>query len=172
MARQFLPSTLEDFQAFFLNESWAGVLNKVTTPDIEFKTESFSASATGGEKEKVLKILKPMKPKLTFSDHSEKVIALVGNPAGKDEPLILRGSLDRDGQSVPVKLTMQGDWFKLAGGDLESGGQAATTEIEGSLDLYEINIGGVEVLHVDIINRIYRTDGVDHWAELRGNIGL
>ncbi len=172
MAKQFLPSTLEDINCFFRDESWAGVCNKVTLPDVEFKTEAFSASATGGEKEKMLKTLKAMKPKLVFSDINARIIGIVGNPQGKDEPFILRGSIDRDGVAVGIKVTMQGDWFKLGGGELTSGGQEATNEIEGSLDLYEIEIDGAEVLHVDIINKVYRTNGVDHFAAIRANLGL
>lgn len=172
MSKQFLPTTLSDFQVFFLDESWAGVLNKLTLPDVEFKTEAFTGSATGGEKEKVLPIVKALKPKLNFSDYNAKVLGLVGNPTGKDEPLIFRGSMDRDGTAVSVKITMQGDWFKSSTGEVASGGQEATTELEGSLDLYVIEIDGVEVLYLDIVNRIYKTNGVDHWADIRSNIGL
>lgn len=173
MSRQFSPTTLSDFQVFFLDESWGGVLNKLTLPDIELKTESFTASATGGEKDKVLPIMKALKPKLNFSDINAKILALVGNPTGKDEPLILRGSMDRDGVPVGVKITMQGDWFKASHGELASGGQEANTELEGSLDLYSIEIDGKASLYVDLINRVYKPDGVtDVWEKLRANIGL
>jgi P2 family phage contractile tail tube protein len=168
--KQFLPSTLSDFQCFFLDESWAGVLNKITPPDIEFKTETFTASGTGGEKDKVLPIVKALKPKLTFSDYHPKVFGLVGNPKGRENPLIMRGSFNRDGVEVAVKLTMQGDWFKQSMGELASGGQEATLELEGSIDMYVIQINGTEVVYLDIVNRIYRTNGVDHWETLRKNL--
>lgn len=171
MSKQLLPTTLSDFQVFFLNEGWAGVVNKLTLPDIEFKTETFTASATGGEKEKVLPILKSLKPKINFSDYSAKVLALVGDPDGKTKPLIFRGSIDRDGVAVGVKITMQGDWFKSSIGELTSGGQEAKLELEGSLNVYTIEIDGGEVVHVDLGNRIYRTDGKDHFATLRSQIG-
>ncbi len=172
MSKQFLPTTLSDFQVFFLNESWAGVLNKLTPPDIEFKTETFTSSATGGEKEKVLPIIKSLKPKLNFSDYNSKVLGLVGNPEGRTEPLIFRGSIDRDGTAVGVKITMQGDWFKSSMGELASGGQEATVELEGSLDIYTVEIDGEETVHVDLTNRVYRTNGTDHWEAIRKNIAL
>ncbi len=173
MSKQYLPTTLSDFQVFFLDESWGGVLNKLTPPDIELKTETFTGSATGGEKAKVLPILKELKPKLNFSDMNAKVFALIGNPEGKDEPLILRGSMDRDGVAFGVKITMQGDWFKASNGEMATGGQEANTEIEGSLDLYSIEIDGKQSLYVDIVNRVYKPDGeTDVWENIRKNIGL
>ena len=172
MAKQNLPTTLSDFQAFFLDESWAGVLNKLTPPDIEFLTETFTGSATGGEKDKVLPLTKAMKPKLNFSDYNAKVLGLIGNPSGKEEPLIIRGSIDRDGAEIPVKLTMQGDWYKSSMGELTTNGHEAVLEVEGSLDFYKIEIDGDEVLELDIVNRVYKTNGVDHWEQLRKNIGL
>lgn len=172
MSEQFQPSTLSDFQVFFLDESWAGILNKLNTPDIELKTETYTATATGGEKEKVLPILKPMKPKLVFSDFNAKVLGLIGNPASQSEPLIFRGSMDRDGTNVPIKITMQGDWFKLSGSELTTGGQETTLEVEGSLNLYSVEIDGKQSLYVDIINKVYKPDGTtDVWVDIRKNLG-
>ena len=170
MSKQFLPTTLSDFQVFFLDEGWAGVVNKLTLPDIEFKTETFTASATGGEKEKVLPILKALKPKVNFSDYSAKVLGLVGNPQGREEPLTFRGSIDRDGVAVGVKITMQGDWFKSSIGEVSSGGQEAMVELEGSLLAYKIEIDGKEVIDIDLRTRVYKTDGIDHWEAIRKNI--
>lgn len=170
MSKQFLPTTLSDFQVFFLKEGWAGVVNKLTLPDIEFKTETFTSAATGGEKEKVLPILKALKPKINFSDYNAKVLGLVGNPKGKDEPLIFRGSIDRDGVAVGVKITMQGDWFKSSIGELATGGQEAKLELEGSLHAYKIEIDDAEVVDIDLMNRTYKTNGKDHWADIRTQI--
>lgn len=172
MNNQNLPSTLSDFQVFFMDGSWGGVINKVSTPDIEQKTETFTASATGGEKEKVLPVLKPMKAKLTVSDLNPKILGLIGNKLGREIPLVLRGSMDRDGEHVPVKLIMQGDWFKVSAGELATGGEEVTMEVECSLDMYSVFINNLPSLHVDIVNRIFRPDGItDVWADIRKNIG-
>lgn len=170
MSKQFLPTTLSDFQVFFLNESWAGVVNKLTLPDIEFKTETFTSTATGGEKEKVLPILKALKPKINFSDYNTKVLSLVGTSSTEVNALTFRGSIDRDGVAVGVKIEMEGDWFKSSIGELTAGGQEAKLELEGSLNVYTIEIDGTEAVHVDLKNRVYRTDGVDHWATIRNQI--
>lgn len=171
--KQNLPSTLSDFQCFFLDESWAGVMNKITLPDIEFKTETFTPSATGGERKKVLPTVKEMVAKLTVGDYNEKIIGMIGNPSGRDEQLTFMGDIDRDGENIGIKITMQGDWYKMAGGDKESGGQTIEMEVEGSLFFYSIEIDGQASLYIDLENRVYKPDGkTDVWEKIRKNIGL
>ncbi len=172
MAKQNLPSMLVDLMVFMLDESWGGVVNKLSVPDVEFKTESQTGSGTGGERERVLPIIKALKTKVNFSDYSAKVAGLIGDPSGKDEPLIFRGAIDRDGQIGSVKITMQGDWFKLAGGDMSTGGQEAMMEVEASLDIYTLEIDGAEVIHVDIPGKVYRLNGVDKFEEIRKALGM
>lgn len=171
MAKQNLPSMLVDIMVFMLDESWGGVVNKLTLPDVEFKTESQTGSGTGGERERMLPILKPLKSKVNFSDFSATIAGLVGNPDGKDEPLIFRGAIDRDGTIGAIKITFQGDWFKLAGGDMSAGGQEAMMEVEASLDIYTLEIDGDEVIHVDIPGKIYRLNGVDQFESIRKALG-
>ncbi len=172
MARQSLPSTLSDLNVFFANESWAGAANKVKMPDLELKTETFTAGGTGVERDKVLPILKALKTTITWQDYSARLLGMFGNPAAADEPIILRGSFNRDGEELPIKVKMQGDIFKQSFGDLEAGGSAAQNEMEVSLKFYEVEINGIEAIYVDADNRIFRTFGVDHWRDLRRNIGL
>lgn len=172
MAQQNLPSMLVDFQLFFDDEAWGGVVNKLTPADIEFKTETQTGSATGGERDRVLPILKPLKPKLTVSDYHPKFLGLIGNPAAKEEPITTKGAIDRDGVTQAVEITMQGDWYKMSMGELSTGGQEANLDIEGTLDIYTIEIDGKEIIHIDIPGKIYRLNGVDQFTKLRKAIGM
>ena len=172
MAKQSLPSTLSDLNAFFANESWAGALNKVKLLDIELKTETFTAGGTGVERDKVLPILKALKTTMTWSDYSSKVLSMVGNPNAANEPIILRGSFNRDGTELGIKIKMQGDFFKQSFNEMATGGVEATTETDVSLSFYSVEIDGDEAIYVDADNRVFRTGGTDHWEQIRSNLGM
>jgi P2 family phage contractile tail tube protein len=171
MSEQNLPSVLVDINVFFLDESWAGVVNAIELPDIEYKTEEQIGSGTGGELTRMLPILKSMKVKQTVSNFNPKLSALVGNPAGRDEPLIYRGAVDSDSVIQEYKVTIQADWFKRSRGKQEVGGVEVKSEMEGSVVVYTEELDGEEHLHIDIPGKICRVDGVDRWADIRKALG-
>ncbi len=83
------------------------------------------------------------------------------------------GSYQRDdtGEIDAVEITMRGKHIELEPGDAEPG-KDTEFKTKSTLTYYKLNINGQDVVEIDVVNMIYKIDGVDRLAEHRKNIGL
>lgn len=71
---------------------------------------------------------------------------------------------------VPLIVSVRGRWKKFQLGTLKPQ-EAAEWEDELTCDYVKVELGGRELVEVDVLNNIWRVDGVDLLVALRANLG-
>lgn len=71
---------------------------------------------------------------------------------------------------VPVVITVQGSW-KKAGGFTFKPGEHGDTDDEVACTYLRVEVDGVELYEIDVLNNIYKVGGDDLLATMRQNLG-
>lgn len=161
-----LPSVLNDINAFFKDESYAGLCNTVTLPKVVVKTVDQVLAGVAGDIERDVGKLEKLESEVTISDYSPKVLALVGSRTSRDEVFVVRGAMDRDGEISTVIVRQAGFWKSTEFNEFKPETEA-TTKFAIAVEFYELEIDGTEVIHIDKMNNIFRVGGVDRNEEIR-----
>ncbi len=165
MAR--LPSVINDINAFFKDESFAGVCNTVTLPKVVVKTTDMVLAGYAGDIERDLGKLEKLESEVTISEYNSKVIDLVGNRESRDEQFVIRGALDVDGQIKSVVVRQQGFWKSYEHGGDFKGEEEAALKFAIAVEVYGLEIDGKEVVFIDKPNNIFRVNGKDRNQAIR-----
>lgn len=165
MAR--LPSVLQDMNAFFRDDSYAGLCNTLTLPTIAVKTADFVLAGIGGDMEKALNKLEALESTVTISNYASRVINLLGSNDSRDEVMTFRGAMDNDGGSIStVIVRQQGLWKSLEFNEWAPENEG-TNQFTIAVEMFELEIDGVEVIHIDKMNNVFRVNGVDRNEAIR-----
>lgn len=161
-----LPSVLVDINAFFADESYAGLCNAMTLPKVVLKTIDQTLAGVAGVVERDVGKLEKLECEVTISDYADKVMNLVGDRASRDEVFMVRGALDFDGAIKTVIVRQQGYWKSLELNELKPETEA-TTKFAIAVTVFELEIDGKEIVHIDKMNNIFRINGVDRNESIR-----
>lgn len=166
------PRVLKNFNAFVNGRGMAGRIEELELPEISFKMEGFRAGGMDAETELDMG-QEAMTAKYTFADPDAENLKLVGITTGQPVRVISRGSFvrDSDGSRVAVVAECGGRFKKLGLGSWKSG-EKSSHEFEQALDYFRLNVGGEDVMEIDILNMKRVIGGVDQLAGIRADIGL
>lgn len=165
-----LPQVMQDMIVYLADESFAGHINKMTLPDIAIKTAEKVLSGAAGTIDISLGRLEKMTSEVTIEAYSRLAIGLVGSNKGRDELLVCRGALLNDGVVVPVVIRFSGLWTKLGLGDLSPEKEIETTTTV-SIEHFEFEMDGQELVYIDKLSNIVRLNGEDLNADVRAALG-
>lgn len=167
-----IPSVLADFNAFFKNESYAGLANKVTLPKIAVKTIDFDGAGIGGTMKRDVGKLEAMESEITISDYASKVLDNIGSRESRDEQIVFRGALDQNGQIKTCIVRMSGFWREVEFNEWAAGGVEATTKFVIDIEFIEIELDGAILFKVDKLNNEFvGPNGKDRNKEIRQALG-
>lgn len=163
-----IPRILKNWQAFVNGVGYAGLLPKFEAPEVSRKMEAHRAGGMDGEFEMDMG-MEAMTAKLTMDEPIADIISAFADGGGRVQ---VRGSFvrDNDGSRVAVVQEIGGRWKKINLGDWEAGSKAPIEE-EVAVDYYRVNIGGTDVIEIDVVNMIRIIGGVDELEGLRADIG-
>lgn len=166
------PRILKNFNVFVNGRGQAGVAKTIKLPEISLKTEGFRGGGMDAETE-VDMGMDAMTATYTFADPDPENFKLVGLATGNSVRTTARGSFVRDSDAtrVAVVVEMGGRFKKMSMGDWEAG-KASDQEFEHTLNYYRLNVGGEDVIEIDVINCKRIIGGVDQLAGIRADIGL
>lgn len=167
-----LPRILKNFNASVNGRGMAGRVEELELPEIAFKMEGFRAGGMDAETE-VDMGQEAMTAKYTFADPDSENLKLVGVTNGSSARVIARGSFVRDSDNtrVAVIAEMGGKFKKLGLGTWKSG-EKASNEFEHALNYFRLNVGGEDVIEIDVLNMKRIIGGQDQLAGIRADIGL
>lgn len=161
-----LPSVLVDMNAFFKDQSYAGLCNTVTLPKVVTKTIDQTMAGVAGDIERDVGKLEKLECEVTITDYSGTVIGLVGSRDSRDEVFTLRGAVDVDGTIKTVIVRQQGFWKSVEFNEWKPESEA-TTKFAIAVEMFELEIDGTEVIHIDKMNNVFRINGVDRNEAIR-----
>jgi hypothetical protein len=166
------PRILKNFTTFVNGRGKAGVVEELELPEIDFKQDAFRAGGMDAETE-VDMGQGAMSAKFTFLDPDPRDLALVGLTTGNSVRTTSRGAFvrDSDGETVAVVCELGGKFKKLSMGNWKAG-EKANQVYEMAVNYYRLNVGGVDVIEIDVLNMRRIIGGVDQLAGIRADIGI
>ena len=165
-----IPDTLRNFTAFVDGYGQAGLCDEITLPVIELETEEYR----GGGMDAPVEIdvgQKALTATIKFKTYNDRQFRLWGLIDGAKVPFTFRGAMRSTRATTPIVVKLRGVYKKIDMGSLktkETGG--LTCEIAARF--YQLTIGGVEQIYIDIENMVRRIGGVDQLAELRQALNI
>ncbi|WP_163836959.1 phage major tail tube protein [Spartinivicinus ruber] len=166
-----VPSILTDMNAFFKDESFAGICNTITLPKIAFKTSDFTAAGIAGDIERSLHRLEKLEAEVTISSYSNKVLELLGQPESTQEEFRIRGSLDVNGDIKAIMIKLRGLWKSMELNEFKPESEA-TMKFAIVPDLYQFELEGSELFYIDKKNYEVRINGEDRTKKIREALGI
>ena len=166
-----VPSILTDMNAFFKDQSFAGVCNTITLPKIAYKTTDFTAAGIAGDVERSLHRLEKLECEITISDYNDKVLGLLGQPESEQEEFRIRGSLDVNGEIKAVMVKLRGLWKSMELNEFKPESEA-TMKFSIAPDLYQFEMDGNELFYIDKKNYELRINGEDRTKKIREALAI
>lgn len=161
-----LPSVLVDINCFFDDESFAGVANTMTLPKIVTKTIDMVMSGVAGDMARDIGRLEKLECEVTISDYAPRIMGLVGSRDSREEVFVARGAVDVEGTIRTVVVRQQGFWRELEFNEWAPE-KEATNKFAINVEMFEVELDGREVIHIDKLNNIFRINGVDRNQSIR-----
>lgn len=163
-----LPRQLKAFNFYTDGESFAGRIDTLTLPSLNFLMEAHRGGGMDAAKEIELG-MEVLTASMVLSDYSPSLLTLLG----KDNvPFVARGAVQKQGANPePVVVNMRG-MLKTSEHSEWNPGTKSTNTFTLTLDYYRFRQNGVQLVEIDILN-MQRTFGeTDQLAGLRAAIGL
>lgn len=162
-----LPNLVTDFVAFIDGIGYAGSIKEATLPKIALVTEEHIAGGMGGTIEIFMGAVEKMELSMTIDGLSPEFLKTLGNP---DTPLTLRGALKSGAVTETAIFQTRGLYKEIEFGNMarkDKGSQKLTA----ILTYFKATIGGVEIIEVDVLGKIFKVNGKDLMAEQRAALG-
>lgn len=166
-----VPRVLRNFNAFVNGIGYAGRINEVELPEVSIKQEEHRGGGMDAPRQ-IDMGMEAMTAKLTFAEYIREVLSTFGSLDSNATRITFRGAIQRDAETpVPVVCELGGSVSKSTMGTWKAG-DAATHEVEMSVNYYKLTIGADEVYEIDVDNMIRRVNGEDRLAGIRAAIGM
>lgn len=165
-----IPQVLKKFNLIVDGRGQAGVCETVKLPDLAIKTEELMA----GGLDVPISVdmgMETLEGGFTMHEWNPDLFRLFGVQDQAAVQLTFRGILKDDTNSVPVVVKMQGMYKTLNMGEATAG---EVPKLEATLPLrfYSLEIGGRELIYIDVPNMVRRINGVDVLAADRAALAL
>ena len=165
-----IPKILKNFNLFVNGRGYVGLVEDITLPKLSAKMTELHS---GGMDMPLDLELGMDKLECSFSlfEYDVDTIAQFGLNNGAQVPLTLRGALDNEEGVTPVVITLQGAWKELDFGTWKAGDKPSL-KVNISVRYYKLEIGGEEMVELDVANMIRKVKGVDQLETTRSAIGI
>lgn len=170
-----VPDKLINFKVYSEGNDVIGVAD-AELPAIEYMTEGLSGAGILGEIEApAFGQMKSLAVKLKFRTITKDGVGLL---AAKTHKLDLRGSIqaydaaDAEFKPYAAKLVVHGLTKKSGLGKFEVG-KPGDSEVELECTYLKLSVGDQdEALEIDKLNFVFKVNGEDQMAEVRGHLGI
>jgi P2 family phage contractile tail tube protein len=169
---QKLPQVLTDFNTHVDGEGFAGVANKITLPEVIFKTLDKDLTGNAGAFEIFTGSIDKLESEVELSTlAATNIWSLIGSEEAAETAIIFRGSLRDGANDVGLKITYQGIWKSIGFNDLEKGAEVAT-KYKLSLRKFVLEVDGEENIYINLPTWEVRINGNDLGSKIKSNLGL
>ncbi len=166
-----LPQTLKNFAVFLDGRAYIGKAPECNLPKLTIKKDDYRA----GGMDVPIAIdmgMEKMECTFTLAECNANALGLFGLIAGADKNLVFRGAAQTQGSAaVPIVATIRGRVHEVDPGTWKAGDQQAEKYMI-SVNYYDLNVNGTDVITIDIVNMIRLINGSDEMASLRAALGM
>ncbi len=161
---------LKNFQLFVDGFGYAGKVEELTPPKLTIKTEELRAGGMDAPVEIDMGMEK-IETNFILIEFDPQVLVRFGLVSGNAVALTLRGALVDDTTTTPMTIRAQGMFKEIDMGKFKAGDKPTMT-CSVTCRYYLLEIGGKQIVEIDIDNMTRVIDGKDQLAEVRAAIGL
>lgn len=170
MSKNVIPEKINDFNVYNEGDKLIGVSDEVSLPEInELTSELSGPGLLGSVDTPTFGKFESMEMEVPFRTLYESAFKLM-RPL-RNVALTLRGAVQvSDGEGnvefVGMRVVIRGKKKGLTAGKFKQG-EGTGSAVKLSLTYIMIELNGKQRLEIDILNSIYRVDGVDMLAAIR-----
>ena len=165
-----LPKTLRNMTAFVDGRGYLGKVKSVELPKLTIKTREHRSGGMDIPIEIDIGMEK-MESTLSFLEFSRELIGQFGRTEGTEVPITVRGVQTNGQESESIIAHMRG-MIRVIDPGSWSVGEDTEIKIEMAVNYYKLEIGGLEVVEIDVLNMVRRIDRVDILAGQRRALGI
>lgn len=155
-------------------ESWLGAVSEAEVPQLKTLLSEHNALGMVG-KIKLPTGLDTMEAKFKFTSYYGNVLAATGNPFRATKIQVRANVEEWNGEGLnsetPLVIHFTGNFINPNFGKFK---QHDNVELDAEMNVWFVKVvlGDRVVLEVDVINNIWKVDGVDVLANYRRNLGI
>lgn len=167
-----IPNVLRNINCFVDGRGFAGRVSELTLPKLTVKTEEHEAGGLDAPVE-IDMGLEKLEAMFTLRSVEADVLRSWGLRSGDLAPLTFRGALqsEADGSITEAVATMRGVLREV---DFGAWKPRESPELKATMAVryYKLEIGGEELVEIDVENMVRRVDGVDQLEAQRAALGV
>ena len=165
------PQRLQNFAVFADGKGYVGLAPELNLPKVTSKTEEYRAGGMDTPVE-VITGTEKLECSFTLAEYNAAVMALWGITTSAETQFSFRGAVQRQGEDAQaIVATIGGRIKELDPGTWKAGDQA-TLKSSIAVTYYKLNINGVDVIEIDVVNMKRIIKGVDQLASQRAALGI
>ncbi len=166
-----IPSKLKNMNLFVDGEGFKGEVTEITLPKITLKTEEYRAAGMVAPIDIDLGLEK-LELEVKYGGFMNHIYAGFGSVSVDGGYHRYVGAYQSDGTGVykKVEAICLGRYMEIDGGTSKVGDDTENMS-KSCLNYYQLLIDDREVLTVDILNHVFRVNGIDRLAEERAILG-
>jgi P2 family phage contractile tail tube protein len=166
-----LPRKLKHFNVFYNGEEFFGQATEITLPKLAMKAEAYRGGGMPGEVDIDLGLEK-LELEHSYGGLMYPIIKDMGITSVGGVLLRFAGSYQRDdtGDMDAVEAVCRGRHAEVDMGGAKAGDDTEF-KVKSSLSYYKLSVNGTTLVEIDMVNMIYKVDGVDRLEQHRRNIG-
>lgn len=162
-----IPRVIRNFNAFVDGRSWFGIATEAKLPQLKIMTEAHRGSGMDGPVG-IDMGTEGMTSEITFDEWSPLLLTLVGTV----KSIVLRPAQVGDAGDVDTIIaTMNGLITAKELADLKPGTKSPA-KLMMDVRTYRLEINGVVIYNIDLINGVREVGGVDQLAGIRRAMGV
>ncbi len=156
-----LPKILKNFNVYAAGNSYLGVAEEVTPPNVAIKTSEMRLAGMAGAIE-VDQGVEKLENTIKFKGVEQDITRLLGTT----DTIVTKGAVqNKDGATEAVIITSRG-LFKSNEGDTYKVGEDGATSIKQNCEYYKYEQNGETIVEIDMINGVRIIDGIDQLEEI------
>jgi len=167
-----IAAILKDFNLFVDGFGFLGKAEEINPPKLTLKTEEFRAGGMDAPLEADMGMEK-LEADFSLIEYDPHTLGLFGVQIGAASSFTARGSMTNPstGIAAPIVVTMRGRIKELDMGTWKPG-ESAKLKCQLMLNYYRLNMGGVDIIEIDVQGMKRIINGVDQLALTRANLGI
>ncbi|WP_234406310.1 phage major tail tube protein [Methylobacillus glycogenes] len=168
-----LPSILKDFNLFNDAQSYQGRIDEIILPTLSRKLEEYQGGGMVGPVDIDLGQEK-LDLEWTVKGFDLKAMQQYGYVGVAGVGLRFNGAYQEDENCSikAVEISVRGRHVSIESGSAKKGETNANTKVKSNLSYYKLTVDGEEIIELDLINYVYKVNGVDQLKDMRAAIGL
>jgi P2 family phage contractile tail tube protein len=160
------PRFLRHFALYVNNTTYAGKIDEITPPVLEFEVEDYRSGGMDTSYP-LEKGMKKLEMSFTIADYDFSLLNLFGFREGNTSLFSINGSMQRNSETpIPIIITARGFIKKLDKGTWKPN-EKTTLKADIDLTYYKEEQGGVKLYEIDSLNLIRFIRGRDELAITR-----